>query len=61
MQRWPAQPDIEATTFAGGHLRIGVGHHDEVVLRAAEGQHALERGRAAAVDHLGHLRRADEA
>jgi hypothetical protein len=31
-----------------------------VILRAAEGQDALETGRAAAVDDLRHLRRADE-
>jgi hypothetical protein len=60
MQRCPAQPDIDATTF------------DDVISGSASGitmrwffappsaRHALEV-RAAAVDDLRHLRRADEA
>ena len=55
MQRWPAQPDIEATTLLAVISELGVGHDDEVILRAAEGQHPLERRGAAAVDDLGHL------
>ena len=53
--------DIDATTLPGGHLGIGVGHHDQVILRAAERQDPLEARRAPAVDRLGDRRRADEA
>ena len=48
MQRCPAQPKHEATTFGGGHLGVGVGHHDEVVLGAAQAQRALAALRGAA-------------
>ena len=61
MQRWPAQPDIDATTLRRRHLAVGVGHDDQVVLRAAEREAALEVRRRAAVDDLRDLRRADEA
>ncbi len=49
MQRWPAQPVAEAMTFFAVELRIGIGQDDEVILRAAEGEHPLA-GRGAAVD-----------
>ena len=45
----------------GGLVEIRVGHHDEMVLRAAERLHALAVLRAVRVDVLGDRRRADEA
>ena len=45
----------------GGLVEIGVGHHDQVVLRAAERLHALAVPRAVRIDVLGDGRRADEA
>ena len=45
----------------GGLIEIGVGHDDHVVLRAAEGLHALAVLGAVAVDVLGDGRGADEA
>ena len=57
MQRWPAQPDIEATTL----VDVISGHDDEVVLRAAEGEDALEIRGGALVDDFGDVRGADEA
>ena len=42
-------------------LDVGVGHHDHVVLRAAERLHALAVARAGLVDVLRDRRRADEA
>ena len=41
-------------------LQIGVRHHDDEVLRAAERLHALARVRRALIDMLGHRRRTDE-
>ena len=61
MQRWPAQPDIEATTLLAVISTVGVGHDDQVVLGAAQRQHPLERRGAAPVDDLRHLGGADEA
>ena len=43
-----------------GAVEVGVGHDDHVVLRAAEGLHALAVRRGALVDRLGDGRRADE-
>ena len=36
MQRWPAQPAIEATMLPAAISAIGVGQHDQVVLGPAE-------------------------
>ena len=44
-----------------GELRIGIGHHHHVILRAAERLHALAVLRGRFVDVLGDRRRADEA
>jgi hypothetical protein len=44
-----------------GLVEVGVGHHDHVVLRAAERLHALAVARAGLVDVLRDRRRADEA
>ena len=48
--------DVRSTVISGS----ASGMHDEVVLRAAEGEDALEVGGAAAVDDLRDVRRADE-
>ena len=45
----------------GGHVDVGVGEHDHVVLRAAERLHALAVLRAGLVDVARDRRRADEA
>ncbi len=42
-------------------LGVGVGHHDHVVLRAAQRLHALAVRRGRAIDVFGDRRRADEA
>jgi hypothetical protein len=52
MQRWPAQPVKLATTFSAVS-RVGVGHHDQVVLRAAEAERALAARGGAPVHELG--------
>jgi hypothetical protein len=49
MQRCPAQPEI------------GVGHHDQMILRAAQGENTLEIRCAATINELRDFRRADEA
>ena len=61
MQRWPVQPLMAASTSAGGHLRIGIGHHDHAGSSRRQRQHALERGGAPPVDVLGNGGRAGEA
>ncbi len=45
----------------GGHVEVGVGEHEHVVLGAAEGLHALAVRRPGLVDVLGDRRGADEA
>ena len=45
----------------GGHVEIGVGEHEHVVLRPAEGLDALAVLRSRLVDVAGDRRRADEA
>ena len=45
----------------GGHVDVGVGEHDHVVLRPAERLHALAVLRAGLVDIARDRRRADEA
>ena len=45
----------------GGHVEVGVGQHEHVVLGAAEGLHALAVLGAGLVDVLGDRRGADEA
>ena len=45
----------------GGHVEVGVGQHEHVVLGAAEGLDALAVLGAGLVDVLGDRRRADEA
>jgi hypothetical protein len=58
---------LAGRAVAGAHQRVGrlvhvgVGHHDHVVLGAAERLHALAVVRAGPVDVLGDRRRADEA
>ena len=49
------------TPRVGGHVEVGVGQHDHVVLGAAEGLHPLPFAAAALVDVLRDRRRADEA
>ena len=46
---------------AAGHLRIGVGHDDEMILCSAERETALQIVRRAAIDDFRDLRRSDEA
>ncbi len=43
------------------HLLVGVGHHDQVILRATESETALQRRGRAPVDDLRDLGRSDEA
>ena len=45
----------------GGHLRIGIRHHDRMILRPAQRLHAFAVCRSGRVDVLGDRRRADEA
>ena len=44
MQRSPAEPYPASTARVGGQVEVGVGQHDHVVLRAAQGLHALAAG-----------------
>ena len=60
MQRWPAEPYAGRGDRVGGDVDVGVGHHDGVVLRAAERLHALAVRRRRLVDVLRDRRRADE-
>ena len=41
MHRWPVQPLIAASTPPAAISGIGVGHHDHVVLGAAQREHRL--------------------
>ena len=43
MQRSPAEPNPAGDGCVGGEVHVRVGQHDHVVLRAAEGLHALAR------------------
>ena len=60
MQRSPAQPKAEACMRRDGLIQIGVGHDDQVILRAAGRLHAFAVLRAGFVDVLGDAGRADE-
>ncbi len=57
----PAAAGGRGEDVGAGHLGVGVGQHDQVILGAAQGQDPLEVAGAAAVDRLGHRGRADEA
>ena len=60
MQRWPAAPKAEPMMPVDGLVDHGVGHHDHVVLGAAERLHALAGLGRALVDEPRDRRRADE-
>ena len=60
MQRWPAQPVADAVRFFATSSGIGIGQDDDVILRAAEGEHPLAARAAAREDELRHRRAADE-
>ena len=60
MQRCPAAPNAEPMIPSTVSSIDRVGHHDHVVLRAAERLHALAGLRRALVDDPRHGSRADE-
>ena len=61
MQRSPAEPYAARDRRVGGQVDVGVGQHEHVVLRAAEGLHPLAVRGAGLVDVAGDRRGADEA